>query len=87
MCNQVNSFYLVTHVDHYRSLTDPGSYIVYDAGSGEYTFSDAFLEHLGHWETLLADTIDPLVDEGYLIWASPAEVGEMYLDWEAACEE
>ena len=80
--DRVNSFYIVTHVDHYRADGDE-DYITWDADSGQYLYGDAFLADLAEWETALSELIDPLVEEGYLKWTSLPEIGSMFEVWEA----
>jgi hypothetical protein len=79
---RVNTFYIVTHVDHYRSDGEP--YIEVDPETGAVTLHDAFLRDLGYWEETLSELIDPLVAEGYLTWTSLPEIGELFTAWEAA---
>jgi len=79
---RVNSFYIVTHVDHYRSDGEP--YIEWDEATGEIVYHEAFLRDLGHWEKTLSELIDPLVDEGYLQWTSLPEIGDLFVEWEAS---
>lgn len=79
--NRINTFYIVTHVDHYRGDGEP--YIEVDEQTREVTFHEAFLRDLGHWEETLTELIDPLVAEGYLTWTSLPEIGELFATWEA----
>jgi hypothetical protein len=79
--DRVNTFYIVTHVDHYGGDGDP--YIDVDPVTGEVTFHDAFLRDLAHWEETLTELVDPLVAEGYLQWTSLSEIGELFAEWEA----
>ena len=85
--DRVNTFYLVTHVDHFYSLDGlmPSEYIGYDPRTGLETLSDEFQRHLDEWDHLLETLIDPLVAEGYLQWASLPQMGEAYIRWEEAC--
>jgi len=82
--DRVNSFYIVTHVGHYRADGEP--YIEIDEQTGELTYHEAFLQDLAYWEETLTELIDPLVAEGYLTWSSLPEVGELYVEWEEAQE-
>jgi hypothetical protein len=78
---RVNTFYIVTHVDHYRS--EGGElYVEFDEATGQITLHDAFLRDLGYWEETLSKLIDPLVAEGYLTWTSLPEMGQLYAEWE-----
>ena len=84
---RVNTFYAVLHVDHFYSREQNPYYIVYDEATGEVTYSEEFEQHLGYWDELLTDLIDPLVAEGYLEWTSLPETGALYLEWEDACAQ
>jgi len=42
-------------------------------------------QRVSHWETMLADVLQPLVTAGYLRWASLAQMGEAYQTWEQQC--
>ena len=84
---RVNTFYAVLHVDHFYSREGNPNYIVYDKATGEITYSDEFKQHLQYWDDMLTELIDPLVEAGYLRWTSLPEMGELYLEWEAACAE
>jgi len=80
--DRVNTFYIVTHVDHYRGENGT-PYIDVDSATGEITLHEAFLEDLAHWEETLTELIDPLVAEGYLAWTSLPAIGELFQTWEA----
>ena len=80
--DRVNTFYVVTHVDHYRGENGT-PYIDVDSATGELTLHEAFLEDLAHWEETLTELIDPLVAEGYLAWTSLPAIGELFQTWEA----
>ena len=80
---RVNTFYIVTHVDHYRA-EDGEPYIETDPSSGEVTLHEAFLRDLGAWEETLSELIDPLVEAGYIAWTPLAEIGELFVSWEEA---
>jgi len=79
---RVNTFYIVTHVDHYRGDGEP--YIDIDDTTGEATFHEAFLRDLACWEETLTELIDPLVAKGYLAWTPLPEIGELFVEWEEA---
>ena len=83
---RVNSMNLVLHVDAFQSA-DPDSDSVYiqvqGSGNPVITYSDEFLQHLQYWNDMLENTIDPLVQAGYLQWATQAEILDDYLAWEA----
>jgi len=80
--DRVSSFYIVTHVDHYRS--DRGEpYVEFDEMTGQVTFHDAFHRDLGYWEETLTELVDPLVAEGYLQWTSLPVIGRLFEQWEA----
>jgi hypothetical protein len=85
--DRVNTFYIVTHVGllQARDETDEGIYLRYVPGSGELVYSDEFLSDINYWEKMLTELIDPLVAEGYVQWASLAEMGEKYIQWEQEC--
>ena len=83
--NRVNTFYLLTHIGKFYSREDNTEYIAYDAGTGEITYSAEFEAHLSYWDDFLTDVIDPLVEAGYLTWASIPQMGEHYIAWEQAC--
>jgi len=79
--DRVNSFYIVTHVDHYEPDGDE-EYIAYDPATGEVRYGDGFLADLARWEETLSELVDPLVAEGYLEWTPLARIGELFEDWE-----
>jgi len=79
---RVNTFYIVTHVDHYRG--DGEAYITFDEATGRVTFHEPFLRDLAFWEETLTDLVDPLVAEGYLHWTSLPEIGRLFTTWESA---
>ncbi len=83
---RVNAMNLVLHVDAFISDDPAGDsdYIVVSgSGDPEFTFSDEFLTHLGYWDEMLTETIDPLVEAGYLQWASHEEIADAFIQWEA----
>jgi len=79
--DRVNTFYIVTHVDHYRSEDEP--YIDVDEETGAVTYHEAFLRDLGYWEETLEELIDPLVAEGYLQWTPLPDIGRLFAEWES----
>ncbi len=83
---RVNAFYVVTHVDSFfsREGLSPDDYISYTVKDG-LQYSDEFLEHLGYWKTMLQDVVKPLVQAGYLQWATVPEMGDAFVAWEAQC--
>jgi len=83
--DRVNTFYGVLHVGHFHADDHGSDYIVYDERSGELTYSAEFLEDLAYVDGMLTELIDPLVAEGYLVWASLPEMGARYLTWEEDC--
>jgi hypothetical protein len=83
--NRVNTFYALLHVDHFYSREGNRDYIAYDEATGEVTYSKEFQQHLQYWDNMLTELIDPLIEEDYLQWTSLPEMGELYLEWEAAC--
>ena len=83
--DRVNTFYIVTHVDHYRGDGEP--YIAFDETTGEITLHEAFYRDLGYWEETLTDLVDPLVAEGYLTWTSLPTIGQLFVRWEEASRE
>jgi hypothetical protein len=80
--DRVNTFYIVTHVDHYRG-EDGEPYIEVDESTGRVTLHEAFYRDLGYWEETLTELIDPLIAEGYLAWTSLPEIGQLFCEWEA----
>lgn len=80
---RVNTFYIVTHVDHY-SATAGEPYIETIDGTGELIYHAGFLQDLAYWEETLSELIDPLVAEGYLAWTSLPEIGRLFEAWESA---
>jgi hypothetical protein len=85
--SRVNTFYGLTHVGHFYSRTGDRNYVSYDSHTGQVTYSDEFLQHLQYYDDMLTELIDPLVEAGYLRWASLPEMGELFVEWEAACED
>lgn len=85
---RVNTCYVVTHVGsfHPADPDDEDTYLVFDETTGEVVHSDQFLTDLAYWDTMLTEVIDPLVEEGYLVWASLPEMGQAYLEWEEGCD-
>jgi hypothetical protein len=83
---RVNTFYAVLHVDHFRARDYGPDYITYDERTGEFAYSDEFLQDLQYWDDTMTELIDPLVAEGYLQWTSLPEMGELYRAWEESCE-
>ena len=79
--DRVNTFYIVTHVDHYRG-EDGEPYIDVDGRTGRVTVHDAFRRDLGYWEETLTELVDPLVAEGYLEWKSLPDIGRLFVEWE-----
>jgi hypothetical protein len=67
------------HVDHFTSREGDDNYISFDAQTGEVTYSAEFRQHLRYWEDTLAELMDPLVEAGYIQWASLQEMGERYV--------
>lgn len=83
--DRVNTFYALTHVDHFHADDYSPDYIAYDEATGQVTYSPEFLQDLQYWDDLLTELIDPLVAEGYLQWTSLPEMGELYVEWEKGC--
>jgi hypothetical protein len=84
---RVNTFYAILHVDHFYSRAGNPDYMAYNEATGEITYSAEFEQHIQGWDDMLTELIDPLVAEGYLQWTSVPEMGQLYLEWEAACHE
>ncbi|MEW6718639.1 MAG: hypothetical protein AB1345_14205 [Chloroflexota bacterium] len=84
---RVNSFYVITHVGHFYSRSGDPNYLKYNQQTGRADYSLEFLQHLGYWEAMLSEVIDPLVEAGYLQWTSIPDIGGLYREWEAACGE
>ena len=80
--DRINTFYIVTHVDHYKG-EDGEPYLEVDESTGRVTLHEAFTRDLGYWDETLTELIDPLVAEGYLQWTSLPEIGRLFLEWEA----
>ncbi len=74
---RVNTLYVVLHVDHYASTTGLRPDV--------YMTSDEFKNDIGVLDTLLTNTVDPLVNAGYLKWSSLADTGQAFSDWERSC--
>jgi hypothetical protein len=83
--DRVNTFYAITHVDHFHAGDYSTDYIAYDESTGQVTYSPEFLQDLQYWDDLLTELIAPLVAEGYLQWTSLPEMGELYVEWEKDC--
>ena len=83
--DRVNTLYLLTHIGKFYSRDNDANYIAYNADTGEITYSAEFEQHLSYWDDMLTDLIDPLVEAGYLEWASIPQMGEHYVAWEQAC--
>ncbi|UCF10082.1 MAG: hypothetical protein JSW65_08500, partial [Candidatus Bipolaricaulota bacterium] len=81
--DRVNAFYIVTHVDHYRSEAG-APYIEVNEETGDVTLHEEFLRDLAFWEKTLTELIDPLVEEGYLQWTSLPEIGRLFMEWETS---
>jgi hypothetical protein len=84
---RVNTFYILTHVGtwHAREASEEEGYIGYNQATGELIYSAEFEQDLRYWDQFLTEVIDPLVQEGYVKWSSLSEMGELYVEWEAAC--
>jgi hypothetical protein len=82
---RVNTFYALTHADHFHASDYSADYVAYDEATGQVTYSSEFLQDLQYWNDLLTELIDPLVAEGYLQWTSLPEMGELYAEWERDC--
>ncbi len=83
---RVNAMNLVLHVDAFIADDPAGDsdYIVISgSGDPEFTFSDEFVTHLQYWDEMLTETIDPLVEAGYLQWGSHEEIADAFIQWEA----
>ena len=83
---RVNAMNLVLHVDAFLpdDPADDLDYIrVQGGGNPSITYSDEFLYHLGCWDDALTQIIDPLVENGYMKWATQTEIAEEFVDWEA----
>ena len=83
---RVNAMNLVLHVDAFEPAdpADDFDYIrVQGRGDPDITYSDEFLAHLQYWDDMLTETIDPLVESGYLQWATHTEIAEAFITWEA----
>ncbi|MBT3218309.1 MAG: hypothetical protein HN348_04405 [Proteobacteria bacterium] len=85
--DRVNTFYIVMHIGKFYSRTDAPDYLAYNDDTGKVTPSAEFEAHLQHWDDLLTEVIDPLVDGGYLTWTSVPEMGKAFVEWEAACAQ
>jgi hypothetical protein len=83
--DRVNTYYVLTHADHFHADDYDPDYIAYDENTGQVTYSAEFLQDLQYWDDLLTELIDPLVAEGYLQWTSLPEMGKLYQEWERQC--
>jgi hypothetical protein len=84
--DRVNSVYVVTHVGSFYPLDgNEDAYLTFDDATGNVIHSDEFRRHLEHWDEMLTDLIDPLVEAGYLQWTSLPEIGGLYVEWEREC--
>ena len=83
--DRVNTFLIITHVDHFTSRSGAPNYIHFDEETEDSSYSAEYEGHIQHWDQTLAELIDPLVEEGYLQWISLPEMGRLYLEWEKAC--
>jgi hypothetical protein len=85
--DRVNTFYVLTHVGtwHAREEGEEEAYIAYEPAAGQLVYSDEFVQDLRYWDEFLTEVIDPLVEEGYVKWASLPEMGQLFLEWEASC--
>lgn len=74
----VNAWYFVLHVDGFGPSADDDE--AYDA-----YLADGFAADLAHYGELL-DAWAPLVASGDLVYATPTEMTEAWLTWNAGCE-
>jgi len=85
---RINSMNLIFHVDAFtaQNIETIGDeeYIDVSLTSGEpqIIYSQEFLEHLGYWEELLKNTIQPLTEAGYLTWSTHEEIADKFEAWE-----
>ncbi len=85
--NRVNTTYILGHVDQFYSLEGLSTeeYLSYDPVSQTVVKSAEFEAHVQYWDDLMTNLIEPLVQEGYLQWATTAEMGQAFVQWEQAC--
>lgn len=83
---RVNAMNLVLHVDAFTSSEGlPENEYIRVLGVGDdvtVTYSSEFERHLQYWDDMLTDTISPLVDAGYLEWATHADIAGEFTAWE-----
>jgi len=82
---RVNAMNLVLHVDAFEPAdpADDFNYIkIEGSGTPVITYSEEFLSHIEYWDDMLTQTIDPLVEGGYLQWATHGEIADAFRAWE-----
>ncbi len=76
---EVNTAYLVTHVDFFSPLGDD------DADWDAYIEDGRLDADLAEYDRMLSEVVDPLVDAGHVQWATSGEMGQCFRDREVAC--
>jgi hypothetical protein len=86
--DRVNTAYIVTHVGSFDPQDhNEDAYLPYNQKTKDVVFSEEFKGHLADWEQVLTEVIDPLVAEGYLQWTSLPDMGDLFVEWEANCNQ
>ncbi len=76
---QINTAYMVTHVDFFSPLGD-------DDSDWDAYLDDGRLDaDLAHYDRMLSEVVDPLVADGRVRWAGSGEMGRCVRDAEVAC--
>jgi hypothetical protein len=78
--NYVNTWYFVLHVDGFGPIGD-------DAALDAYLAGDTFQADIAAYDQFLTDTADPLVDQGFLVYDTPAGMEATWEAWLAKCAE
>ncbi|MBM4365170.1 MAG: hypothetical protein FJ102_03070 [Deltaproteobacteria bacterium] len=76
---EINTAYLVTHVDFFSPLGDD------DADWDAYIDDGRLDADLAHYDAMLSEVVDPLVDSGHVRWATSGEMGRCFRDREVDC--
>ncbi|MBM4391202.1 MAG: hypothetical protein FJ090_08775 [Deltaproteobacteria bacterium] len=76
---EINTAYLVTHVDQFSPLVDD------DADWDAYIDDGRLDADLAQYDAMLSEVVDPLVEAGHVRWATSGEMGRCFRDREVAC--
>lgn len=80
--DHVNVWYWVLHVDGFGPPSDGPENPAMDA----YLDGPALQEDLAAYDAFLADTTDPLVSAGSVVYDTPTGMATAWLEWSAPCE-